>query len=176
MIIKGKQTYLRAMEPEDMALYREALNDPATELCLLGWSFPISRNAQDEWYAKAAADSSAVRLTIALAENHTAIGMASLARIDWKNRCAQHAIRLFPQAERRRGYGYDAALALQQYAFSTMQLHRLECAIAAYNEASLGLYRKCGFIQEGIRRKALFKQGQYHDVVTMGILAGEANG
>lgn len=48
-----------------------------------------------------------------------------------------------------------------------------EVEVHAFNDASLALYRKLGFIEEGRLRQHEFFAGSHHDVVLLGITADE---
>ncbi|MGY4027239.1 N-acetyltransferase family protein [Aeromonas rivuli] len=49
-------------------------------------------------------------------------------------------------------------------------ISRLELGVMAHNEAAHGLYRKCGFIDEGIRRNAYRLDDHDVDEISMGLL------
>lgn len=49
MNIYGKKTVLRAIEKEDCILIVDMFNDPEIESKVIGWSFPLSRYAQEKW-------------------------------------------------------------------------------------------------------------------------------
>ena len=51
MILKGKKVVLRAIEEEDLDMLRELSNDPDFEKMVIGWSFPISKKDEAEWFA-----------------------------------------------------------------------------------------------------------------------------
>lgn len=70
----------------------------------------------------------------------------------------------------RRGYISEAVQALIPYVFGTMGLHRLEAACLPANEASQGLLRKCGFVQEGLARRYLRIDGAWRDHLLFAIL------
>ncbi|MCI9210008.1 MAG: GNAT family N-acetyltransferase [Eubacterium sp.] len=111
MNVYGKKIYLRAMEPEDMEMYREMANDPETERLLGGWSFPISKREQLSWYERAVSDKNNLRFTIVVQETEEAIGMLNLVDIDWKNGSAFHGIRLSGNKGKRNGQHYNLLIA-----------------------------------------------------------------
>lgn len=170
MNLYGKKVVLRAMEPEDMEMLRGSLNDPAIERMVGGWSFPVSTYEQMKWYERVVGDQRNVRMIIEDKETGEAVGMISLTNIDWKNRDAEYAIKLKPDAPRKRGYGADSEFTLMRYVFEELQLHRLTGEVLAYNEASIAMTEKCGAKREGLKRQAVYKNGQYHDVICYGVL------
>ena len=60
----------------------------------------------------------------------------------------------------------QAALAWAQSAGVT----RLEVEVFARNARAIHVYEKCGFRQEGVRRHAVNRYGQYHDLLMMAVL------
>lgn len=71
------------------------------------------------------------------------------------------------------GYAAEAAEVLIDHAFNRLNLHRLYCGTADNNIRMQKLAEKLGFIKEGIRRQALFKNGAYHDIIEYGKLREE---
>jgi RimJ/RimL family protein N-acetyltransferase len=49
-------------------------------------------------------------------------------------------------------------------------LTRIELSVREPNKAALALYKKMGFLQEGIHHKAVFVDGNYEDLISMGLL------
>lgn len=171
MNIIGKRVYLRAMEPEDMEMYREMTNSPEIERMLGGWSFPVSRKEQMAWYESVLNDKRHLRFTVVVKETEKPIGMVNLVDIDWKNGSAFHGIRL--SAEKGKGYGTDAVMALMKYAFEELRLIRLDTSIIEYNLPSQALYKKCGWLIEGRKKKAYYREGRYYDMLLVGITEEE---
>lgn len=169
MNIYGKTVVLRAMEKEDCEMVRKMFNDPEMEKNVVGWSFPLSRQAQERWYENHIGDQN-FRFVIETKEEGP-VGIATLIDIDWKNRMAEHGIKLADNVKRGKGIGTDAVMALMRYAFDELQMNRLNGGRLVENIASGKLYHKCGWQDEGLRRQYAFKGGKYRDYIPMGILA-----
>lgn len=172
MNIKGKKVTLRAIENEDLELLREMLNDTEMEKFVVGWSFPVSKIQQQNWYLNAKNDNSNQRYIIETEEDG-AVGLVTLTEIDWKNRTASHGIKLAKKDRRKKGIGTDAVMAIMRYAFNELGLHRLETGWFDENMASKALYTKCGWKVEGIRRECVYKGGMFRDLSYAGILASD---
>lgn len=169
-MINGKRIYLRAMEPEDMECFRDMINDPSVSHNVVGWSFPVSKREQMQWYERAVSDKKNLRFTIVLKENDQPVGMVTLSSLDWQNRSATHGIKLHPSCPKGEGIATDAVMTLMQYAFEEVGLHRLETTRIEYNEASKKLYEKCGWKIEGVKKEAIYRSGEFHDLFVVGIL------
>jgi RimJ/RimL family protein N-acetyltransferase len=170
MNINGKKVTLRAMEPEDMEMLRETVNDPEIERMVGGWSFPISTYQQMKWYESVINDKNNLRFIIEDKETHKAIGAINLINIDWKNRNAFTGMKLHSTAPHGKGYATDSIMALMCYVFEQLQFERLDGSWLLYNLPSKRVYEKCGWRVEGIKRRAVFKDGQYHDQAYAGVL------
>ena len=172
MNIVGKKVTLRAMEMKDCELIREMFNDPEMENLVVGWAFPVSQYAQEQWLMKNYNNQNSFRFVIETEEDG-AVGIATLLDIDWKNRRAGHGIKLAKHKQRSKGIGTDAVMAIMRYAFDELNLNRLDGSWFDDNIASKNMYRKCGWVEEGIKRQYVYKKGQYRDLTIVGILAEE---
>lgn len=172
MAIMGKKIYLRAMEPEDMEVFRDMINDQEVSRMVVGWSFPVSKKEQLDWYNKVVTDTNK-RFTICMIEDDKAVGMATLTNIDLVNRSAFHGIKLHPTCPKGKGVGTDSVMTLMEYAFNQINLNRLDGEWLLYNIASKKLYEKCGWHEEGTKKKAIYRDGEYHDLAITGILKEE---
>lgn len=172
MNIYGRKVILRAIEIKDCEMIRGMFNDPEIENLVVGWSFPISAYQQEQWFCTHTHDEKNLRFVIETEEDG-AVGIVTLTNIDWKNRCAFHGIKIAKKEIRCKGVGTDSVMAIMRYAFDELQLNRLDGAWFKDNIASRGLYTKCGWVEEGVRRQYIYKRGKYRDLVIVGILKTE---
>lgn len=172
MNIYGKKVVLRAMEKEDCEMIRGMFNDPEMEDLVVGWAFPVSHYAQEKWLENHYSDRQSFRFVIETEEDGP-VGIATLTDIDWKNRRATHGIKLNSKEKRTKGIGTDTVMAIMRYAFDELGLHRLDGSWFKTNAASIGLYKKCGWVEEGVKREYVFKKGHFRDLVVVGILSSE---
>ena len=172
MNIYGNRVILRAIEKKDCKMICEMFNDPEMEKSVVGWAFPISEFAQERWLDNHYNDQSNLRFVIETKEDG-AVGIATLTGIDWKNRHATHGIKLASNAQRGKGIGTDTVMAIMKYAFDELGLHRLESTRFATNTASKKLFEKCGWLEEGIKKECVYKNGEYKDLVLIRILDSE---
>ena len=76
----------------------------------------------------------------------------------------------------RQGYMSEALLAVLDFAFDRLGLHRVEAASLPHNVASQGLLRKAGFSEEGYAREYLRINGAWQDHVVFAILNHDPRG
>src|SRR5579884_421038 len=70
-----------------------------------------------------------------------------------------------------KGYATEALHTLAQFAFSQLQLHRLEALVLDFNIASIRVLEKVGMRREGIKHEAYFVDGHFADLLCYGLLA-----
>ncbi|MEZ4728519.1 MAG: GNAT family protein [Caldilineaceae bacterium] len=73
----------------------------------------------------------------------------------------------------RRGYGADAVRLLLAYAFRHHNVYRVYLSVNSNNTRAIGAYGRCGFVEEGRLRSHVWSNGEYIDLVQMGILRDE---
>jgi RimJ/RimL family protein N-acetyltransferase len=175
-MIYGKLVRLRALTRADLPLLAEWRNDPEIKALLGGWSFPVSLEAEQEWFEKARQVESTRRLAIEVLADGRYIGNIGLYDIGWKDRKAEYGILIGDKTAWGQGYGLDASRALLAYAFRELNLHRVFLRVLAHHGRAIRLYEKIGFQVEGRLRQDVFRGGAYQDTLIMGILASEFDG
>lgn len=161
---------LRELDRSDLPLINRWRNDPSL-VAMLGGSFRHVCMAVDEkWYDHYIANRAGnVRLAITVA-NGSIVGAVYLLSIDWLNRDAEFAIWIGAVASRGMRIGEAATRLMLAHAFGDLNLNRVHLSVLAHNEPAIRLYRKVGFVEEGVQRQAVFKGGEYRDLVLMAML------
>ncbi len=173
MELRGRIVTLRAVEEEDIEMLRVLTNDPGYERMIVGWAFPVSTRDQAEWFASSKNGEKRLRYTIVTPEDGP-VGMIGLRDIDWKNGVASClGISIAKKEIRNHGLATDAWMTLLHYAFYELRLNRINGRALAYNKASLRVCEKVGFKIEGVQRQAVYKNGEFIDLVIMGCLRSD---
>lgn len=97
------------------------------------------------------------------------IGCVRLWRISRINRNAMLTIFLGERSRWGKGLGSDALRLALRYGFDELSLERVELHVFGFNKRAIRSYEKVGFRTEGIRRGALYREGEFHDILVMGI-------
>ncbi len=167
--IIGERVYLRPLERSDIeGGWHDWINDGSVTINLMS---PFPQNLESmQSYFDSNQNSSNVMFAICDKKNDQYIGNARLSRINWINRTAEYG-RLIGNADYRgKGYGTDALIALFRYGFYTLGLNRIWSLAWVENNASLRSNDKVGMVNEGIARQAVFKNGKFHDMVTLSMI------
>lgn len=162
---------LREIERRDIPEINKWHNDKELSKNLGGGGTRyINSDVDNAWYDRYLnTRSNSVRCAI-VDENDVIIGCVYLLNIDSINLCADLHIMIGSKENQGRGIGTFAVTSIVDHAFFNLNLRRLQLEVLEYNQAAQKLYRKIGFIEEGRKRKAVFKDGNYVDEIIMGLL------
>ena len=99
------------------------------------------------------------------------IGVISLNRIDFKHRNAYIGIYANPFTALR-GKGELLIRCIKKLAFDYAGLHTLKIEVMDTNEKAINFYKKVGFSEEGRLKEFVYREGNWHDMIIMGIIHG----
>lgn len=169
----NNRIYLRALEPDDYKVTVEWRHDEEIENMVGGPKYFISSEKEKEWVKNCIFDNSRMVLGICLKDSGKLIGTVNIQEIDWINRSCHVPVLIGDKTEWNKGYATEARLLAIKFAFDERGMERVWATILDSNKASIRMNEKCGFKIEGVMRRAVFKGGEYHDLVMMSILKEE---
>jgi RimJ/RimL family protein N-acetyltransferase len=111
--------------------------------------------------------------TIRSNEDRRLMGFARLIWIEWTHGSGHIRLAIGSPEDRGRGLGSEALKLLLRYAFDELNLYRLTALLGTDNPRAIRFFQHAGFLEEVCRRKALLRNGQYFDIVMLGLLAEE---
>ncbi|MEW6131301.1 MAG: GNAT family protein [Acidobacteriota bacterium] len=109
---------------------------------------------------------------VALTSTHQVIGTCTLFHLDSKNRRAEIGYAL-AREQWGKGIMQEALTALVDFAFNSLDLHRIEADVDPRNHKSLRLLERLGFIKEGLLRERWLVGGEVQDSMMLGLLRRE---
>ena len=166
---------LRELERADLPAINAWRRDPEL-IARLGAPYRFIGPEVDERWFDAYLQKRGSTIRCAIVEQdapETILGLVTLADIDWVHRGCELHIMIGPAAQRGRGAGSFAVKAILDHAFDDMGLERVQVLVLQDNAPAIGLYRKCGFRQEGCLRHAAYKGGVWKDMLVMSVLREE---
>lgn len=166
MTLKGKNIYLRALEPLDLDFLYELENNPEIWE-ISGTVTPYSKQVLRHYLENAHRDIYDVKqLRLCICDNsNTLLGLIDLFDFDPKNKHAGVGIVVLQGEDRNKGVGSEAISLLTNYAFETLMLRQLYANVTADNEASLHLFKKLGFLEVGVKKDWILSKGNYKDEI-----------
>lgn len=108
-----------------------------------------------------------------LVAEHDGVIVGQLTLQGGKRRSVRHTATLgITVAREWRGRGIGRRLIEEAVAWARSSgiLTRIELHVFERNIGAIRLYEQCGFVTEGRRRRAVFRDGQYIDDLVMGLL------
>lgn len=159
-MLKGKKVYLRLLERRDIAIIYRLCNEEKVKRYN---SIPGDINEQNVNLRKA--------LSI-INEKNVLVGFITYKE---SNHCSNvYSIGITIGSRFwNRGYGQDSINTLNKYLFEELNAIRIELEVIKCNERAISCYKKCGFVEEGIKRNKCYIDGKYLDTIIMGILRDE---
>lgn len=169
VFLRGDRVTLRTVEEEDLAFYRDTLADPDVRVPL-SLTEPINLETAREFFEDVLPSETAVHLAVCL--DREIRGLVWLFDLDGPAGHAEIGYWLTPEAHGQ-GLMTEAARLLVGYAFDELRCQRVRGRALASNDASLGVLENCGMIREVREREAKYVDGEYVDMVHLGVLAEE---
>lgn len=163
--LKGKNIYLRALEPEDLDfLYQLENNEDVWEIS--GTTTPYSKHVLKQYLDNAHRDIYDVKqLRLCICKENRVIGFIDLFDFDPQHHRAGVGLIILEKNERNNGIGTEAIALLSDYAFKTLGLRQLYANVIEDNAASLHLFKKMGFDEVGIKKDWIFSNGSYKNEI-----------
>lgn len=133
-------------------------------------SHVISQEEHQSWIERLSGDDRTEFFAVYL--DGGLVGGVSLSQIDADNGRAEWAFYLDGTVQGR-GLGSALEFRFLDYVLVEKGLYKLNCEVLSFNEAVIRLHKKFGFVEEGIRREHISREGKRLDTTLLGITAGE---
>lgn len=169
-VLKGRSIQLEPVGHEDLPLWSTWFADGEITRYLMARFVP-SDQEQRLRYDRLAKDESAVWWRIVV--RGQTVGSTLLRDIDWQNRHAESALLIGLRSAWGHGYASEAVRLRTAYAFGELNLERLESDSYVENIAMHRALEKSGYRAFGRRRRYVFRDGGWHDLVMFELLRHE---
>ena len=169
--IVGESVDLRPLALSDVnERYVNWLND--AEVCKYNSHHvhPYTIELATEYVKKIRSERRDLVLAIVAKDTGKHIGNISLQNINPIDQSAEYAIVLGDRDYWGKGVGKEASWLIIRHGFDALNLHRIYCGTSTENVPMQKLAAKLGFIQEGVRKEAMYKNGAFTDVIEYGLL------
>ncbi|MNW49642.1 Spermidine N(1)-acetyltransferase [compost metagenome] len=177
-MLQGQKVILRPFMPEDYSTMISLLEDP--EIRRLTGSAHTDEEANEptspeeaehikQWYLSR--NDQTNRLDLAIIEQATGQLVGEVVFNDYEP--TTHNVNfhiLIGAAGRGKGLGTEATALFLRYGFEVLHLHKVELEVYSFNPRAERVYRKCGFMLEGIKCESFLYNGEYIDTKLLGLL------
>lgn len=160
-----KRLLLRKMKVSDSPSLFRIWSDPDVTRFMNISSFTDENQAKDmiELLDELAQENKAVRYAIIELESNEIIGSCGFNSIDFENAKVEIGYDL-AKSFWGKGYATEAISALLDYAFTTLELNRIEAKVEPENINSIKLLQKLNFVFEGTLRQSERSNGKFLDL------------
>ncbi|GAA3233610.1 GNAT family N-acetyltransferase [Streptomyces sp. XM83C] len=171
-VLTGERTVLRPFTEADAEPMWEIVNDPEVVRCTYTPGTALTPELLRAWYGSR--NTQPDRLDLAVTDRATGelVGEVVLYEADRHARSCTFRT-LIGAAGRGRGLGTEATRLIVAHGFERLGLHRIQLEAYGDNHRALHVYEKAGFVVEGVRREAHFRDGRWVDEVLMAVLDRE---
>lgn len=168
----GEKVILRPVKKSDIQNFVKWMNDQEVNQYTCH-DLPVTEISEENWVNNASTKTDSAILVIETITNSKPIGNCGIHGIHLIYRKATFGIIIGDKDYWSKGYGSEAGKLLVDYAFYRLNLNRISSSVLDLNPRSLALHKKLGFKEEGRRRQAYYKNGNYCDEIILGILRRE---
>jgi RimJ/RimL family protein N-acetyltransferase len=164
----------RPAEMRDVdALYRFRMDDEVMYWASGGYGDAMQSRGQIEEQLRTQKATDAHRTFIIEADAESGpvvIGTIAFRGLDRISRRATLGMMIGDRQYWGKGYGTAVIKLFVRFLFTRYNLHRIDLDTFSENQRAIRSYEKCGFVAEGVRRKAMWTVNGYRDQVMMGLL------
>ena len=170
LMLRGEKVTLRPVERDDLKLLHEFRGD--LEVHVLADDDPwLPRPFESfEKFFEERLKSTDPEAWFAMEVDGRLIGDCGLWDFDITSRHCNLGISIGERDSWGKGYGRDAVRLLVDYAFRHHNLVKVCLTTASDNERAIRAYEAAGFEREGLLRRQAWSNGEYKDIVAMGVL------
>ncbi len=173
-LLRGKKVRLTAVTDDDIPTITRWYQDAAfMRLFDAMPARPRSIDSIKKMLEDHHTDKNIFLFAIRLLDSENLIGMIDIDGILWAHGTGWLGISIGDKANQGKGYGMEAIRLTLDFAFSELNLHRIQLTVFSYNTAAIKLYEKLGFTREGTFREFLHRDGKRYDMILYGILRHE---
>jgi RimJ/RimL family protein N-acetyltransferase len=166
----GKKCYLSPIDINDAGKFTEWLNDIELTVNLTLYNSIINIENEKVFLENLSKEHN---YSIIDLETNELIGNCGFSEVDNLNQTGEVGIFIGNKNFWGKGYGTEALTLLLDYGFKALNLHNILLKVFDYNKRGIRSYEKVGFKFIGIRRNALYRNMERHNIIFMDILADE---
>lgn len=161
-MLKGKKIYLRLLERKDISILYKLCNEEKVKRYNI-----IQNDIQVNKYNK---EKGNLRKALSIInEKNVLVGFITYKENNYCKNVYSIGITIGSRYWNR-SYGQDSIKVLLNYLFEELNAIRIELEVIKSNFRAINCYKKCGFVEESIRRNKCYVDGEYVDTIIMRII------
>lgn len=169
----GKQVYLRPVEISDTPLIQKWHNDPDIRRSARLGETPVTYTKEESDINVAKDSQDEIYLLVVQRSTEKPIGFIRLNIIDRASRNMWLRMIIGDSNARGKNLAQDALAIVLEWLFSEQNVHRVTLETYETNQRAIRFFEKLGFKQEGMIREAIYVDGKYYNIISLGLLKKE---
>jgi RimJ/RimL family protein N-acetyltransferase len=171
--IAGNLVVLRRHRGENLKAFMRWYSDPDVARLTRYQSGPLSPDEIQRFFYGRIMGADFLSMAIHVRETDRLIGTCAFSQLDGDNGSTLFHITIGERDAWSHGYGTEATNLMVSHAFRQLALHRVALTVFEFNPRAIRAYQKCGFVEEGRARDAIFRDGRFWDEIHMSVLDQE---
>lgn len=170
-MITGEKVILRPLQYADWEQTIIWRNNQDIKNLAMMHPFPVTEFLEKDWFEtllKSKSDK-LIYFAIEKKDEHKLIGYVFLNQISYVHQNCYLGIIIGDELAAGKGFGYEAMMLILNFAFKTLNLHKVILEVVSFNQPAISLYKKIGFQVEGTLKNQFFSDDQFHDVIIMSV-------
>ena len=173
-VFEGEKVRLRAVETGDWEVhYQWNLDSDNGRMTDEVW-FPTSRTFVQDWAereSKRREEEDAFRFQIETLAGEL-VGTINTHSCNLRCGTFKYGLAIRPD-QRRKGYASEAIGLVLGYYFSERRYQKVNAEVYSFNQPSIALHERLGFVLEGRLRRMIYSGGVFHDALVYGLTQEE---
>ena len=165
----GDRVYLRPITYDDTDLIVRWRNQENV-IKYFFYRGEFTKESHERWIKERIEKGEVVQFMVCMKEDDRPLGCTYIRDIDRDNSKTEYGVFIGEEDARGRGIGKEILRLTVDYAFGELGLHRIYARVRETNKPSLYSFLHCGFEKEALLRDSVFSDGEYVNVVILGIL------
>ena len=167
VFLQAKKCFLRPLEKSDAPLLTRWINDSEVTQ-FLERTMPMMHATEEKWIDGLAGSKTDIVLLI-VTNTGEPIGVMGIHGMNWIDGTATTGAFIGEKEYWGKGFGTDAKMILLNYAFNILNLRKICSRVYAFNVRSIAYSKHCGYVDDGVQKKHVFRNGEYHDVIQLAL-------
>lgn len=167
-MFSGRYILLRSIEETDIVKVRYWNFDDEISRYFES-RFPISLVEQKKWFESQINQSNKQKLIIIDKSTNDSIGMIGIMKIDHVNKNCEVGVTIGERDFWGKAHGKEALKLTLDYLFLQINMQTIYATIIEENIRSINFFKKFGFVQNGLLKDMVYKDGKYQSYVWMSI-------
>lgn len=173
-LMRTKLFVVRPFCPEDASKVAAWMSTSAADLFMVSSSlaFPVTADTLIK-RAKEADPDEHKFYSVFLAGSDTIAGYFEIKNINSQHSIGTGAHIILSPEYRGKGMGKDLVGLIAKVAFLSLGLYRISLSVHTTNQPAIAVYKKSGYVQEGLLREVLLFGGKRYSLYQMSLLQSE---